>query len=301
MLKGETRMLKKIFLSIFAIIGLILTFGSEGAYESTLSTGTDDRPPVTLSYVAWDTEIASTHVLGEVLEEEGFNVDLVQLDPAIMFSSVATGEVDASVSVWAPNTHAAYLERYGDQFENLGVHTTGAITGIVVPEYMDVDSIADLTDEAGQEIVGIEPGAGVVEQTNDAVDHYNNLSDWSVQTSSTGAMLTALGQAIQNEEEIVITGWSPHWIFLEYDVKYLEDPDGVYGEGEELEAIVREGFQEDNPNAYKIIDNFNWEASDMEQVMLDIQDDMAPEVAAEKWVEENPEKVAEWTEGITEE
>lgn len=37
----------------------------------------------------------------------------------------------------------------------------------------------------------------------------------------------------------------------------------------------------------------------MEQVMVYIQDDMAPQVAAEKWIEENPEKVAEWTEGVT--
>lgn len=238
------------------------------------------------------------NVLGTVLEDEGFNVDLVQLDPAIMFSSVASGETDASVSVWAPNTHASYLDRYGDQVENLGVHTPGAITGMVVPEYMDVNSIAELSDEAGQEIVGIEPGAGVVEQTRNALNHYDNLSDWSLSTSSTGAMLTTLEQALQNEEEIVITGWSPHWIFLEYDLKYLEDPDGMYGEGEELETIVREGLQEENPIAYEIIDNFAWEASDMEQVMVYIQDRMEPQEAAERWVEENPELVAEWTEGI---
>ena len=65
-------MLKKIFLSIFAIIGLILTFGSEGAYETALFTESDDRPPVTLSYVAWDIEIASTNVLGKVLEMKAF-------------------------------------------------------------------------------------------------------------------------------------------------------------------------------------------------------------------------------------
>lgn len=291
-------MFKKIFLVILAILGGILTLGSQGAYDSTLFTEEDTRLPVTLSYVAWDTEIASTNVLGTVLEDEGFNVDLVQLDPAIMFSSVASGETDASVSVWAPNTHASYLDRYGDQVENLGVHTPGAITGMVVPEYMDVNSIAELSDEAGQEIVGIEPGAGVVEQTRNALDHYDNLSDWSLSTSSTGAMLTTLEQALQNEEEIVITGWSPHWIFLEYDLKYLEDPDGMYGEGEELETIVREGLQEENPIAYEIIDNFAWEASDMEQVMVYIQDGMEPQEAAERWVEENPELVAEWTEGI---
>jgi glycine betaine/proline transport system substrate-binding protein len=290
---------KKIILGVLAVFGAILSFGSEGAYDTTLFMGDDSRPPVTLSYVAWDTEIASTNVLGRVLENEGFNVNLVQLDPAIMFSSVATGETDASVSVWAPNTHASYLERFGNQFENLGAHTTGAVTGMVVPEYMDVNSIEDLSDEAGQEIIGIEPGAGVVAQTEGALEQYNNLSDWTLSTSSTGAMLTTLGQAVQNEEEIVITGWSPHWIFLEYDLKYLEDPEGVYGEGEELLAIVREGFQEENPIAYQIIDNFNWEASDMEQVMLYIQDDMSPQAAADRWIEENPEKVAEWTEGVT--
>lgn len=294
-------MFKKIFLGIFAIIGGVLTLGSENAYESTLFMEDDTRPPVSLSYVAWDTEIASTNVLGTVLENEGFNVDLVQLDPAIMFSSVATGETDASVSLWSPNTHASYIERYGDQFENLGVHTTGAVTGMVVPEYMDVNSIEDLSDEANQEIIGIEPGAGVTEQTQNAMDHYDNLSDWTLSTSSTGAMLTTLEQALQNEEEIIVTGWSPHWKFLEYDLKYLEDPDGLYGEGEELETIVREGFEEDNPIAYQIIDNFHWEPSDMEQVMGYIQDDMTPQAAAERWVEENPEKVAEWTEGVTSE
>ena len=294
-------MIKKIFLAFFAIVGAILAFGSEGAYESTLSAGADNRQPVTLSYVAWDTEIASTNVLGKVLEQEGFDVDLVQLDPAIMFSSVATGETDASVSAWAPNTHASYLERYGDQFENLGVHTTGAITGLVVPEYMDVDSIADLSDEADQVITGIEPGAGITEQTEAALSDYENLSDWTFSTSSTGAMLTTLGQAIQNEEEIIVTGWSPHWKFLDYDLKYLEDPAGSYGEGEGLETIVREGLKEDNPIAYQIIDNFSWEPSDMEQVMLSIQEDMSPQAAAEQWIAENPEKVADWTEGISDE
>ena len=35
---------------------------------------------------------------------------------------------------------------------------------------------------------------------------YPNLKDWSVETSSSGAMTVALGQAIKNNEDIVITG-----------------------------------------------------------------------------------------------
>ena len=37
-------------------------------------------------------------------------------------------------------------------------------------------------------------------------------------------MTVALGQAIKSMNHIVITGWTPHWMFAKYDLKYLEDP-----------------------------------------------------------------------------
>ncbi|WP_313959503.1 glycine betaine ABC transporter substrate-binding protein [Staphylococcus epidermidis] len=46
------------------------------------------------------------------------------------------------------------------------------------------------------------------------------------------------------------------------------------------------------------MDNFHWDISDMEEVMLAIQNGESPEDAAAAWVEENQDKVAEWTEGI---
>ena len=48
-------------------------------------------------------------------------------------------------------------------------------------DYMAVDSIADLSDEAGKKkktITGIEPGAGVVAAAENTVATYDNLSDW---------------------------------------------------------------------------------------------------------------------------
>lgn len=37
-------------------------------------------------------------------------------------------------------------------------------------------------------------------------------------------MTVALGEAIKQHKDIVITGWSPHWMFNKYDLKYLADP-----------------------------------------------------------------------------
>jgi len=160
---------------------------------------------------------------------------------------------------------------------------------------MDVDSIADLSDEAGKTITGIEPGAGVVSAAENTVATYDNLSDWEVATSSSGAMTVALGQAIKNQEDIVITGWSPHWMFAKYDLKYLDDPEGTMGDAESINTMVRQGLSEDMPEVYDVLDKFSWTQEDMEEVMLAINDGASAEDAAKDWVDNHAEEVAAWT------
>ncbi|MFA1819072.1 glycine betaine ABC transporter substrate-binding protein [Virgibacillus oceani] len=249
---------------------------------------------IELVYVEWDTEIASTHVIGKVLEDQGYDVSVTPLDNAVMWEAVANGEADAMVAAWLPATHEAQYAEYGDQVDELGVNLEGAKIGLVVPEYMDADSIADLDQEAGQAITGIEPGAGVVAASEQALEDYDNLEDWEVATSSSGAMATELGTAIDNEEEVIVTGWSPHWKFAAYDLKYLDDPEGTFGAAETIETMAREGLEEDMPEAYSILENFYWESDAMEEVMLEISEGASPEDAAAEWVEGNQDVVDEW-------
>ncbi|RDW18190.1 glycine/betaine ABC transporter substrate-binding protein [Oceanobacillus arenosus] len=281
---------------------LILFIAACGSNEESDSrSGEDavaDNQEITLAYVEWDTERASTHVVGKVLEDLGYDVKVTPLDNAVMWEAVASGEADGMVAAWMPGTHAAQFEEYGDRVVDLGENLEGAKIGLVVPSYMNVNSIADLTDEADMTITGIEPGAGVVAGAERAVEEYDNLEGWTVQTSSGGAMTTALGEAYDNEEEIIVTGWNPHWKFQKYDLKYLEDPKGTFGEEEVIKTMVREGLKEDMPEAYQVLDNFYWTPEEMEEVMTAIQDGADPIDAAATWVEENPERVAEWTEGV---
>lgn len=143
-------------------------------------------------------------------------------------------------------------------------------------------------------ITGIEPGAGVVAAAEKTKEAYPNLKDWSVETSSSGAMTVALGQAIKNNEDIVITGWSPHWMFAKYDLKYLADPKGTMGGEEAIHTMARQGLKEDQPEAYKVLDNFHWTTKDMESVMLEINEGKDPQEAARDWVDSHKDQVAEW-------
>lgn len=286
--------MKKLGLTALSASALFLaSCGNDDSGTADVETVVEDQE-IELAYVEWDSEIASTYVVGEVLEELGYDVTLTSLDNAVMWNAVATGDADAMVSAWLPGTHEAQEAEYGDSMDHLGTNLEGAKIGLAVPEYMDVDSIADLSDEADQTITGIDAGAGVVNAAEQSLEDYDNLADWTVSTSSSGAMVTALQQALNNEEDIVVTAWSPHWKFQSYDLKYLEDPEGSFGAEETIDTYAREGLSEDMPEAYSVLSNFNWTLEDMEAVMLDIQEGSSPEDAAETWIEENQDIVDEW-------
>ena len=99
---------------------------------------------INLVYVAWDTEIASTNVIGKVLEQNGYDVTLSQVEVGPMFAGVANSSADAMVAAWLPSTHAEYYNTYKDNLIDLGPNLQGTKNGLVVPEYMDIDSIEDL-------------------------------------------------------------------------------------------------------------------------------------------------------------
>lgn len=154
-----------------------------------------------------------------------------------------------------------------------------------------------VSEQMDYTITGLEPGAGQTETNEEAIAAYDSLQGWEQDLSSTGAMLSALDDAIENEKPIIITAWSPHYMFAKWDIKYLEDPEGVYGEEESVVTIARKGLKEDLPEAYTILDRIQFELSDVEQGLLEVQEKEFEEVTAE-WVADNQNRVAEWTDGV---
>ncbi|HEQ9219645.1 ABC transporter permease/substrate binding protein [Streptococcus pyogenes] len=263
----------------------------------TMTSGMADKgETVNIAYVQWDSEVASTHVIAEVLKNEGYHVTLTPLDNAVMWQTVANGNADFSTSAWLPVTHGQQYQKYKSKLDDLGPNLKGTKLGLAVPKYMtDVNSIEDLSKQADQKITGIEPGAGIMAAAQKTLKEYHNLSSWELVAASTGAMTTSLDQAIKKKDPIVVTAWSPHWMFAKYDLKYLKDPKETFGSTENINTIARKGLKKDLPNVYKIIDKFHWTQKDMEAVMLDINKGMSPEAAAKKWVEANKSKVSSWT------
>jgi glycine betaine/proline transport system substrate-binding protein len=108
-------------------------------------------------------------------------------------------------------------------------------------------------------------------------------------------MTAALGDAISNEEPIVVTGWKPHWKFARWDLKILDDPENkVFGAAETINTIVRQGLEEDKPELYNFMSNMDWqsiESNVIGQIMLEVQDGAEPAEAARQVISNNKSAV----------
>ncbi len=258
---------------------------------------------LTIPYVSWATEIGSSHVIKEVLEEVGYDVTLKEVNTGAMYISVAEGAADAMVSAWLPYTDISYWEKFEDDVVDLGPSLQNAPLGLYVPSYMDIDSIEDLTNNKNNvgestdwTVTGIDPGSGQMQITEEAMEVYE-LDKWNLQGTSDAMMIAALDRAIEREEEIVVTLWSPHWIHEKHDMTFLEDPRGVFGEPDDIRTLARKGLEEDSPAAFKVLEQFEWEEEHLESVLVDMFEGKEPEEAAKIFVEENKELVEKWTDG----
>lgn len=274
--------------SLMMIAGL----GVAGAAQA------QDKGTIQLAYVEWSDAVASTNVMRAVLEKAGYEVDTTSISAAAMWQAVATGDADAMTTAWLPTTHESYYEQTQDQVVDLGPNLDGTKLGLVVPAYTDIDSIDQLDDKAdsfGGEIIGIDPGAGLMGLTEDVLAEYDLEGEIDLRSGSGATMTAALQSAINNQEDIVVTGWTPHWKFARWDLKYLDDPKNIFGGAEQIHTIVRQGMEEDMPEAYAILDRFEWTPEQMGEVMLmNQEEDSDPYENAQQWVEENQDIVNEW-------
>lgn len=281
----------------------------------TLSAQAAEKGRVTLAYVEWSSEIASTNLVRAVLQEKmGYRCEIIPMQADEMWQKVAKGEVDGMVSAWLPETQKKYYEKYCEDCVDLGPNLEGAKTGLVVPNvtlgrqtaatglrnkpYIKAESIADLKkykDKFHRMIIGIDPEAGIMHQTEEAMQAYG-LDDYNLTTGSEQTMTRALGRAISRQEWIVVTGWVPHWKFARWELKFLDDPQNVYGGEEHINTIVRQGLEDDMPEVYEFLDNFYWEPQDMGQLMVWIHDDEGqfPYEKALRYIRTHPDQVESW-------
>lgn len=250
-------------------------------------------------YTDWSESVAITYLSYVLLEEKmDYKVTLKLTDVETAYKEVGTDKADVFTDAWLPETQKQYYNAYKDEIELLGITYPEARTGLVVPAYSQLKSIADLKSYS-HPIIGIDAGAGVMQKTQAAIAKYelkNQLLDLSEEK-----MLEQLEDSIHRRNEIVVTGWEPHWIFARYDVRFLEDPDNIFGQTENIYTIANKKLHETHPNAVRFFERMQLTEKQLNSLVYEVSLSEDPVNGAKAWIGQNEFVVNQWIKNLTKE
>ncbi|TPQ20499.1 ABC transporter permease/substrate binding protein [Streptomyces sporangiiformans] len=288
--------------AVIGVVVLALVAGGMGIFggASSSSTASDAEDvgqgkKISIGYIPWDEGVASTFLWKEVLEQRGFEVETKQFEAGPLYTSLAQGDIDFQTDAWLPTTHEQYWKKYGEQLDDLGAWYGQTSLELSVPSYMKgIDSLEDLKGQAskfGGKITGIESSAGEMSLLKSKVlKEYGLDKEYKVVDSSTPAMLAELKRAYAKKEPIVVTLWSPHWAYNDYDLTKLKDPKGAWGKGDGVHTTSRKGFAQDNPVVGEWLKNFKMTEKQLTSLEAEINKagKGKQQDAVRAWLKQNP-------------
>ena len=272
-----------------------------------------EKKIVKIAYEEWSSEIASTNLVKAGIRDKlGYKCIIKRLSVTDMYAAISNGAQDAMLAAWLPG-QTTYYEKYKGGFIDLGPNLEGGRLGLVVPQvsstwllaqdgqstepYMKIDSIEQIKDhydEFNGKIIGIESDSGMMTIMREKLIPAYGLDDFELIPGTEVSMTAELASAIKKRKWIVVLGWTPHWKFGRWKLKFLDDPKNIWGSGESIHTLARKGLKGDLPDVYKFLDNFYWKPEEMEQLLLWNEMGGDPYDNAKRWIRSNPKRVESW-------
>lgn len=277
-----------------------------------------EEKPIKIGYVAgWSETVPVAHLLENVFEDMGYEVELMVMDIGVLYTAVALGDLDIGLEAWLPVTHEAYWDKFSTEIVYLPMYE-GARLGWAIPDYIPKDVLSSVEDMGKAEvkknlknqIVGIDPGSGLMQHSELMIQEYAELEGYELIPGSGAMMLGALKGAILKNEWVVVVNWAPDisWAAVSPatggpGLRWLDESKGILG-GEEFVAVIAgRNFYTDLPPDITGFLSRMWfdigEIHDMMGQMLEEGGGLTAEEVAQKYVDDNPSKIEYWKTGET--
>ncbi|MDR5874528.1 ABC transporter substrate-binding protein [Vreelandella gomseomensis] len=256
----------------------------------------------------WPGATVKTEVASQLLERLGYQTSVKEASTAIILEGLVGGDIDVDMALWRPSQGGMLDPRLeSGELVELVHNIQGARFRLAVPGHAreaGVRSMADLAKHAERfdhRLYGIEPGNVGNEIMQRAIeDDTYGLGDWQVVASSVTGMLSQLEANNDSDRWTAFLGWEPHWMNVAYDVHYLEDPEGLWGDASTVSTVASTEFVERAPNVTTFL----------EQMIVPIEvqnawvhefsrEDRPLREVASDWLDTNPELVGKWLEGVS--
>lgn len=304
-----------------AVLGLSL-----GATSSALAQ-VESGDPIRLTLHDWTGQLVTTNIMARVLEEAGYNVELVQADYLAQFAGLKTGDLHLAMEMWETTGREAMDEAIatGDVI-NLGETGMEAIEEWWYPLYMkercpglpDWTALNDCaaefataeTSPKGRYLGGPVTWGGFDPERVAAL----GLDYEVIHAGTDAALMAELESAYQREAPILLWVYAPHWAPLKFEGEWVEfpnfttecyedpswgiNPDMAFDCGKPRGPIWKVGWAglpDKWPGAAAAIEAFTIDNDTMGEMIarVDLEGDVLEDVV-EDWIEENESVWQAW-------
>ncbi len=312
--------------AIVALVGAACSGGTGGSAAPTTGGPGGTTPPagggtVNIAVNPWVGYTASAAVVAHVLEEKlGYTVNLKDLKEDVSWQGFESGEVDVILEDWGhPELEALYVDEKKVAMD-AGENGNVGIIGWYVPKFFadahpeilqdvkNLNTYADefKTSESGDkgQFLGTDPS---YVQYDEALVENLGLNFEVIFTGSETATVQAIQQAVTQQKPLLFYWWDPHWLNSQVELTrvplpaYTEgcdaDPQAIACDYPEtpLRKFIRTEFNDNGGDAATLIKNWTW-TNDDQNLVADMitNQDMTPEDAAKKWVDEHQSTWEAW-------
>lgn len=267
------------------------------------------RDAIRFAVPPWPGVTVKTMVVTDLLDALGYETKQEEVGLVLAYKGMGLDDVDASLAGWTPQQNPTLLPlRDKGELELLRENVDGALIGLCVPDYVydaGVRSVADLDPNAerfGRTIYNLEAGSGMNTSLGQVLEaDVAGLGDWDQLGITAPMMLAQVSDMIKEKDWVVFGCWSPHWMHVAMDVKYLDAVPGSepFVTRSRVYTVVRTGLDKDFPEIYEFLSRFQVPAATQDQWIYDYSHRrLNVKKVARSWIENNMDMVLPWFEGL---
>ena len=298
------------------------------AAASPAAFAADSTDPIVIPIHNWSSQIVMSNVVGQIFEAAGDHVEYVTTDSQAVYESVRMGDVTLELEVWEGafgKSFRAALDKGG--IEDVATHnaitredwwyplwTKEACPGL--PDWHALNDCAAVfaTPETGDKGRFLAGPVDWLKHDQERVDALG-LNYTVVNAGSAAALWAEIAAAEKDKKPIILFNWAPNFAEAVWPGEFVNfpewvdgcdvdpavgpNPDATFDCGNPANGYLKiaawDGMKDKWPAAYAILQKVSFTNAQIAQMakLVDI-DEMEPEDAAAKWLEDNADVWKPW-------
>lgn len=292
----------------------------------------DSKDPIIIPIHNWSSQIVMSHVVGQIFESMGSNVEFVTTDSQAVYESVRLGDVHLELEVW----EGAFGKSFRDALEKGGLHDAGDHNAVTredwwypawtkdscpgLPDWKALNDCAAkfATAETGDKGRFLGGPVDWLKHDQEKVDALG-MNFVVVNAGSAAALWAEIGAAEKDKRPVVVFNWTPNFAEAVWPGEFVNfpewvegcdkdpsvgpNPDALYDCGNPANGYLKkaawDGMKDKWPAAYKVLTQISFTNPQIAEMakLVDI-DELEPEEAAAEWLENNESVWKPWVEAV---